>query len=356
MNTTKNWADCTNILCIRLDNMGDVLMTSPAFKALKKQNPKRKITLLTSSAGAKIARFIPEVDNIITFDAPWVKNENIHTPLSIFNLVKKLRKFKFDASIIFTNFSQTALPAAQICYLSGIPRRLGYSRENPYQLLTDWALDKEPLTFVRHGVLRQLDLVKLTGADTQDKSLSLKIPRISYQKLFKKLEKEKIDLNKPSVIMHPGVSEKKRQYPVNLFALAAEKIAKSGFQVILTGLESEGKEADIILRSSKGTFSLAGKLEIDELAALIEKAKLLIANNTGPVHIASAVNTPVVVLYAKTNPEHTPWKVKHKVLYFDVPKHLRSKNQILRSLNYSDNPMPTADHIFEAFKILLKPA
>src|SRR5256885_2042623 len=68
-----NWNNRRIILCIRLDNMGDVLMSQPAMRALKQTVPGRKITLLTSSAGASIARFIPEVDEIIPFDVPWVK-------------------------------------------------------------------------------------------------------------------------------------------------------------------------------------------------------------------------------------------------------------------------------------------
>src|SRR5687768_16016020 len=68
-----NWKNQTNLLCIRLDNMGDVIMSQPAMRALKASVPGRKITLLTSSAGAAVAPFIPEVDEIIAFDVPWVK-------------------------------------------------------------------------------------------------------------------------------------------------------------------------------------------------------------------------------------------------------------------------------------------
>src|SRR5687768_7805729 len=75
-----NWKNRTNLLCIRLDNMGDVIMSQPAMRALKGSVPGRKITLLTSSAGAAISPFIPEVDEIIAFDVPWVKETGEKEP------------------------------------------------------------------------------------------------------------------------------------------------------------------------------------------------------------------------------------------------------------------------------------
>ena len=73
MTATKTWDDAQNILCIRLDSLGDVLMTTPAIRAIKESPPGRQITLLTSRAGEAIASLIPEIDNIIVYDAPWLK-------------------------------------------------------------------------------------------------------------------------------------------------------------------------------------------------------------------------------------------------------------------------------------------
>jgi lipopolysaccharide heptosyltransferase II len=333
MNLQKqaDWSSCKNILCIRIDNLGDVIMTTPAIRALKESVPGRKITLLTSGVGNAIARLIPEIDDVIIFDTPWVKNAESGSREAVYEIVEKLKERAFDAAVIFTVYSQNPLPTAMLCYLAGIPKVAGYCRENPYQLLTDWLPDNEPLYEIKHEVIRQLDLVKSLGAKVNDDTFSLSIPAGAVEQLKGKLVSLGVDVHKPWLVIHPGVSEQKRQYPVELFAEAARNIAEElGYQILLTGVASEKGLTDYIAQETGDkAFSLAGVFSIEELCALLKISPLLISNNTGPVHIVAAVQTPVIVLYALTNPQHTPWKVKHKVLPFDVPKELRSKNTII---------------------------
>src|SRR5690606_12811493 len=101
---------------------------------------------------------------------------------------------------------------------------------------------------------------------------------------------------------------------------AARRLAcERGWQVVFTGSRGERPLIDEIRQlMAAPSRSLAGRLSLDELAALLEAAPLLISNNTGPVHVAAAVGTPVVDLYALTNPQHTPWGVPHRVLFHDV--------------------------------------
>ena len=138
-----DWRNCKKILCIRADNMGDVIMTSPALRALK-ETFNYRITLLTSSLGSLITACIKEIDDVITFNVPWVKTDSAADPENCFTLIEELKQHNFDGAIIFTAYSQSALPAAMITMMAGIPLRLAYCRENPYQLLTDWVPDKEP--------------------------------------------------------------------------------------------------------------------------------------------------------------------------------------------------------------------
>ena len=119
------WNSLKNILCVRLDNMGDVLMSQPAMRALKESVPGRKITLLTSSAGASIAPFIPEVDETIPFDVPWVKTNERNGEQELLVLANELRSRRFDAAVVFTVYSQNPLPAAMLCDLAGIKIVLG---------------------------------------------------------------------------------------------------------------------------------------------------------------------------------------------------------------------------------------
>lgn len=121
--------------------------------------------------------------------------------------------------------------------------------------------------------------------------------------------------------MHPGATAASRRYPAEGFAEVAQKlVSEHGLQIVLTGTQSEMVLVESIRsRVNADTFSLAGMLDIQQFAAVISLAPLLISNNTGPVHIAAALNTPVVDLYALTNSQHTPWQVPHRTLFHDVP-------------------------------------
>jgi ADP-heptose:LPS heptosyltransferase len=299
------WRDVKNLLCVRLDSLGDVLMTTPAMRALRETFGCR-LTLLTSPAGAALDGLLPEADEVLAWRAPWMKGTPAGDDLAFLD---KLRAF--DAAAIFTVYSQSALPAAYLCRLAGIPRRLAHSRENPYHLLTDWVPDPEPGSTVRHEVRRQLDLVAAVGGRTDDERLSFRVPCLARERVAA------LELPSPLVVVHPGASAASRRYPPESYARALELL---GCEVVFTG---DAAERDLVegVRAIMGvrSRSLAGQLSLAELGALIEAADLVICNNTGPAHIAAAVGTPVVDLYALTNPQHTPWQVESRVLFHDVP-------------------------------------
>ena len=122
----KSWERAKSILIIRADNMGDLIMSGPAIRALK-QTFSSKITLLTSSMAAPITPYLPEIDDVVVFDLPWIKAKEVVANEEIFTLVQQLKKRRFDAAVIFTVFSQSAMPAAMLAYMAAIPLRLAYS-------------------------------------------------------------------------------------------------------------------------------------------------------------------------------------------------------------------------------------
>jgi ADP-heptose:LPS heptosyltransferase len=162
------WEKARNILCVRLDSLGDVLMTTPALRALRESLPGCRITLLTSQAGAAVAPYVPEIDDVIVFAAPWMK---VARPDPDQGILRDLAKRNFDAAAIFTVYSQNPLPPAYLCYLAGIPLRAAHCRENPYHLLSHWVPDPEP-GLPRHEVERQLALMEAVGCRTIDRRLS----------------------------------------------------------------------------------------------------------------------------------------------------------------------------------------
>jgi lipopolysaccharide heptosyltransferase II len=295
-------------------------MTTPALRALKESLPGCRLTLLTSAGGAAVTRFIPEIDDTITYAAPWLKSSEPHDPRIDLAMVERLRSCRFDAAVIFTVYSQNPLPAAMLCYLAGIPLRLAHCHENPYQLLTNWVPDVEPQECTRHEVRRQLDLVATVNAHASDERLSFRIRSADTAWAVSRLAALGIDTTRPWVVLHPGASAASRRYPPQHWrALAQLLTTRLQCPLLLTGSEQETALIDKISVGVPGAHSLAGQLDLGKLAALIALSPLLISNNTGPVHIAAAVGTPVVDLYALTNPQHTPWQVANRVLFHDVP-------------------------------------
>ncbi|AOB32559.1 glycosyl transferase [Bordetella sp. H567] len=315
------WDEARNVLCIRLDNMGDVLMTTPAMRALKGALPGRRLTLLASRSGAAIARHVPEIDEVIVYEAAWVKNAG-SPPDTYHATVDRLRACRFDAAVIFTVYSQSALPAALMCHAAGIPRVLAYSRENPYHLISDWVREVEPLPEPRHEVQRQLDLVATIGVQAVDTGLSFRVDDADQEGLDRTLRAHGVALSHGWVLAHCGATAESRRYPTALFAQAIDMLAGAGERVILTGSPDERTLVDEVVARScdpRRLANLAGALTLGEFGALVARARLLVSNNSGPVHIAAALGTPVVDLYALTNPQHTPWQVPHRLLYRDVP-------------------------------------
>jgi lipopolysaccharide heptosyltransferase II len=319
---TAPWQQARRVLCVRLDSLGDVLMCTPAMRSLRQAVPGRTLTLLGSPSGAAALPFIPELEDAIAWQAPWsngAPRPQAHT--DGLALIGALATRAFDAAVIFTTYTQSALPAALLCQLAGIPLRLAHCRENPYGLLTDWIPDPEPATIVRHEVQRQLALVQRVGCRSAAPGLSF-VPRLEDVAATRaRLGAAGIAPDQPYVLLHPGASAASRRYPAGHWAQVLRLLAHDPqLPLVLTGNASESELVDQIqFASAVPAISLAGRLTLGELGAALQRAAVVVTNNTGPAHIAAAVGTPVVDLYALTNPQHTPWHVRSRVLFHDVP-------------------------------------
>lgn len=338
--------------------MGDLLMSTPAITALK-TSIGAKITLLTSSKAVAIVSMIPDVDEVIVADLPWVKLGDDPGPELLQGLIAQLKTYAFDGCIIFSVYSQNSLPAALLAYLAGIPLRLAYSRENPYHLLTSWLPDAEPYFYIMHQVERDLNLVATIGAEVKDRHLRLMVKPESLVTLKEKARIKGIEIDKPYMLLHPGVSEERRKYPEELWILTGKELAKElGIQLLITGSAEEKVLTDDIAAGIGGdAHAVGGMFNLEEFAMLIKKAIIVVSVNTATIHLAAAMQTPLVVLYAQSNPQHTPWAVPHRVLEFSVPDELQSRNQVIRYVNdqyYSQySPLPLPKEVLKAVTGLL---
>lgn len=334
------WAAARRILAVRLDNLGDVLLTTPAMHAIRESVPKAKLTLLASPIGAQVGRLNPDLDDVIVYEAPWVDpwQQLPHDPRGEQEMVATLTERRFDAAVIFTSFRQSSLPAAYLCYLAGIPLRLAASIDGSGSLLT--TRHKHPERMV-HEVERGLNLVAAVGLGTNDRRLVLEVPDgdrervrqwVSNRDAWPQGTASDGDTpcpcsSTPLIVLHPGCSMPARTYPAEQFAeVAGHLVERFGAKVVVTGTEGEQELVERVVEGvrpevRRHVIPIAGKLPFPDFCALIEAADLTVTNNTGPMHVAAAAGTPVVALFALTNPPEQwhPWQVPHRLLYHDVP-------------------------------------
>lgn len=321
------WREVRRLLAIRLDNLGDLLMTTPALAAIHDSLPAAHVTLLASATGAHAAAHLEGVDELIAYTAPWMRSGIDGAEAAVLGqaelaLLQRLREARYDAAVIFTVCTQSALPAALLCLQAGIPLRLAHSRENPYALLSDWVRETDVIAGgMRHEVQRQLDLVGAVGMHTRDERLRFVLDEADRHHVSALLAARGIDAAEPLVVVHPGASAASRRWPAPRFGQAAEAIQQAtGCAVVFSG---DAADAPLVAQAQGAMRlpapALTGELGLGQLGALFELADVLVTNNSGPAHLAAAVGTPVVDLYALTNPQHTPWGVPSRVLSHDVP-------------------------------------
>lgn len=350
-----DFSDCKNVLIIRPDNMGDLLMSGPAIRALK-NIANCKITVLCSTKAASVAALMAEINDLIIFDLPWLKFDS-PADQAIVQLIDAIRQKSFDACVVFNVYSQNPAPCLMLAYLAGIPLRAAFSKENLYGLLSHWLPDDEPFFKIRHQIDRDLHLARFLGANTKLRQLRITEPSKAMQ------DRVMNDFGlTPSgyFVLHAGVSEKKRQYPKKHWVAFAKLLAQE-YQVpiVLTGSKAEEKFNELLVTEMAcNAKNLAGKIDLPALTAIIKQAKGMISVNTGPMHLAAALQTPLVALYAQSNPQHQPNHGLHRVLEYSVPDSLKSSNQIIRFVNekqYQDFvPYPSPQQILISLNSLLK--
>ena len=318
-----HWAAARRILVVRLDNLGDVLLATPAIHAIKTSLPDAALTLLASAAGAQAGRLNPDLAGVIVHEAPWIDpwQHLPRDPDREQRLIATLRDRQFDAAVIFTSFRQSPLPAAYLCYLAGIPLRLAASIDGPGSLLTTRHRHPERMM---HEVERGLDLVGAVGVTAREHDLVLRVPANACDWAAGWAG---VHGRRPFVVVHPGCTMPARTYPWQQYVAVVDLlVSELGATVALTGSAAERElVARIVDRlqpaSRQAVHPVAGDLPFADFCALIEAADLTVTNNTGPMHLAAAVATPVIALFALTNPpeQWKPWRVPHRLLNHDVP-------------------------------------
>ncbi|WP_197066251.1 glycosyltransferase family 9 protein [Thermorudis peleae] len=315
------WQTISRLLVVRLDNMGDVVLLSPALRALKAALPHVSITLLASPAGQHAAALLPWINDVIVWRAVWqdVGGSLPFDPWRERVLIANLAQQQFDAAIIFTSFSQTAHVPGYVCYLAGIPLRAGMVKEFGGSVLTT-EIRHEP--DCQHQAERNIRLVEHLGFPVVDRRLEVRITPTGMTEAHNLLAHFGLTRRTPYVLIHPGASCQARRYPPHRFAIVIEELIRLGLPVVITGTERERSFIEPLLANQRsGVYPIIGQTSLPAFAALIDSAAVVVCGNTLPLHLADALGTPVVALYSGTDLEvqWAPRFTPHRILRRPTP-------------------------------------
>ena len=302
-----------NILVISLQGMGDLLLATPLLHGLKTVYPASKLTVLTFEANKNILDKNKDVDRIIAFKSTDTKNI-----LEIFRLAKRIRDAHFDLAICTY---PSGLRSAFIAYLSGAKERLGQDLSLFRNLR--WLFTRQvPVTEVKHAVLMNLDFLKILGFDLKEISTDV-IFRASNEDIkFAEdfLRSNEIGNSDLVIAIHAGggkYTAAYRNWPLDRFANVADILSERyKAKIIFIGGKDDKPAVDSVTKLMKQKAVVAaGKMSLKQTAALLTKTKLLLCNNSGPMHIAAALNVRTVSIFGSADPRiHRPWGKGHIVL------------------------------------------
>jgi heptosyltransferase-3 len=296
------------VLAVRLDSDGDVLLTGPALRALRAGAD--RLDLLVSPAGAHAAALLPGIDDLLVFDAPWSGfSPAAVDALALEGLLTRLRDGHYDEAVVYTSFHQSPLPMALLAKWAGIPRVSATSEDYPGSLLdvrarrrTDGTADDG--TGGVHEAEAALRLSAAAGYPLpSDDDGRLRIRPVHAAPSAR-----------PYVVLHPGASVPSRAIGATLGRAIATGLLEDGWDVAITGGRGE---RDLAAQATPpGANNLAGRTTLGGLARLLAGASAVVVGNTGPAHLAAAVGTPVVSLFAPVVPAErwAPWGVPHVLL------------------------------------------
>jgi len=311
-------AQVRRILAIRLDNIGDVIMLSAALRELRTAYPHAHITLMTSPTGAQATEMLPWVNKVLVWRAVWqeIKPRFAYGPDNEWELVNQLKAGEFDRAYIFTSFSQSPHPPAYACYLAGIPERIGQSKEFGGFLLTRWVRPESDSTY---QVDRNLHLLRESGVPVNDDRIELRIPNRVEDEALAILSGLGITPGEEFIVAAPGASAAARRYDPGHFAEVCWRVAdETSLRVVACGTERERNlmlPFTEIAAAHPAVLPLIGRTTVAQLAAIIRRSSLVLANNSAALHMAEAFHRPIAVFYSGTEyrsqwlPRYAPVKV-----------------------------------------------
>lgn len=274
--------DNAKVLVISTTALGDTLWGTAAIKSFKQNYPNSKIFALSSPVGCKVLENQPEIEEIYLFPkSPF---------FSIPSLLRKLRKLKFDAVLVFHASDRLAIFLGASLGASEVvgTKELNKGLDSLFTHVIPW-------NKTTHEIERRLDMVSHLGAKKQY--------ALSYQTTKEEEDfAEEFLQGKKMVALHPGAKDFYKCWPKEKFVELGKLLQKEDISLLITGVKEEHDLISSIAAELPGSKYLPA-ISLRQFAAILKKMALVITNDTGPLHLAIAVQTPVLSLFAPTNPK-----------------------------------------------------
>lgn len=306
-----------NILLFKLRYMGDVLLTTPAIRLLRRSYPKAQITMVVNKGTEDMVLHSAHIDRILTIDRSIAKSKNLlHRFQYERAFIKELRTVQYDLCIDFEYGERGAI----LSFISGARHRVGQETPSYWR---NWIYHhRVPFPASTHAVEFNMALLdKSIGLRTDDKRLELHTAKGDDRYIDTWMSESGFKKGDEFLVCHPGARWWFKQWPEDKFAQLADQLqVEMQLKVLFSGGPGDVSTVQTIAaKMTTPCHSLAGQTTPLQLAALIKRAQLFIGNDSGPMHIAAAVDTPVVALFGSTDPAiWQPWTRRSQVIYKSV--------------------------------------
>ncbi len=279
------------ILICRTDRIGDVLLSTAVIKALRDAYPHAYIAMVVSPQAKEIVEGNPYLDSVFIFDKKAAQRGFFGTR----RFAQELKKRRFDLSIILHPTNRMHL----VTFLAGIPRRIGYDKKLSF-LLTDRIKHTKHLG-EKHEMEYALDMVRYLGIEPKEKNLYMPLKKESEIWADNLLKEHCLTGENRLIVIHPTASCPSKIWPAERFAQVANQlILRYKAKIAIISAEKDNPLVKAVIEDIRSlVIDLSGQTSLSQLASLLKRAKLFISNDSGPVHIASAVGTPVISIFGR---------------------------------------------------------
>lgn len=287
------------ILVVQTQRLGDVVVLTPMLTALKRQFPEAHLTALVHRPHDVVLQNNPDVDAVITYD-----RQNQHrSPLARLRLSQEIRAGRFDWALCIHAASSVALAVgtAGIPWRTVVWRYAGERRPHWSQLF-DQHIKQNRRAPGRHEVEHNLDVLRELGFEPNHSGLRAVVAPEEREWASTYLTDLGWDPSRPLVFLHPGHGGGRQCWPPEHFVSLARALIDDGAQIGLTGAGAEVAESEAIAAAvGSSVLQFAGRTNLRQLLAILERASLFVSVPTGPMHLAAALRVPTVALYGPTD-------------------------------------------------------